>query len=70
MRQESMPSFEAGIYLTSQAIREFQRAEQALHIQPLDNGCIVEYKSGNQVHKIIVALKKCDGSFIDGISRG
>lgn len=83
-------------YLTSQAIREFQRAEQdqsgdgvegydflidnfdfdglwydSLYIQSLDNGYIVEYKSGNLVHKIIIALKKCGGNyFIDGISLG
>lgn len=43
----------------------------SLHIQPLDNGYVVEYKSGNLVHKMIIVLKKCDGNyFIDGISLG
>ena len=39
------------------------------HINRLGNGYVVEYKSSNKLHRIIVTLKKCnDNYYIDGIS--
>ena len=39
------------------------------HISRLGNGYVVEYKSCNKVHRIIITLKKCnDNYYIDGIS--
>lgn len=43
----------------------------SFHIQPLDGRYVVEYKSDNQIHKITIVLKICDGNYyIDGISLG
>ncbi|MFR1234827.1 MAG: hypothetical protein ACLSC9_00600 [Barnesiella sp.] len=44
---------------------------KSLHISSLGDNYIVEYKSGDKVHKIVISLKKCNGNyFIDGISTG